>query len=39
MEMRWERPPTRMVGVEPRRDQVRAVGGVIEKPASFSKTR
>lgn len=35
---RRERPRTRMIGVQPRRDQVRAIGGVIENPASSSKT-
>ncbi len=35
---RWERPRTRMTGVVPRRLQVREVGGVIENPASSSKT-
>lgn len=33
-----ERPLTRITGVRPRLDQVRQVGGVIEKPASSSKT-
>ena len=31
---RWERPRTRMTGVCPHLAQVRAVGGVMEKPAS-----
>lgn len=34
----WERPRTRMAGVVPRLPQVREVGGVIENPASSSKT-
>lgn len=34
---RWERPRTRTTGVCPRPAQVRAVGDVIEKPASSSK--
>ena len=35
---RRDLPRTRIAGVQPRRGQVREVGGVIENPASSSKT-